>query len=263
MDEDHLEKQLNDYWNDFQHNKISKGDLVSLYLLAYHHLFPTPHWLSWNASRKHTLNDIPSYVFPKNDTHWKEHPCFQRIPATLSLGQIMNQSVFKKETLRSNLGLMHVYCHPQTVHLLDYIPSPIELLEMQANGYRCVTLLRTKVWFHHQFDHRRNLRDFVIHDLEHIWQMFENPTLTKAQVRFSNQLLELTRKGHFDFIRTHAEFTKEFDYIISDMNTHPAHTYATLKSLVLRTKNAKYFSPFHATSHEIQSVMQPLDAFID
>lgn len=148
----------------------------------------------------------------------------------------MNQSVFKKETLRSSQGLVHIFSQPHTVKILDYMPTPIELLEMQAQGFRCVTLLRTQDWFRFTFEHKRNLRDFVIHDLEHIWQMFENPQLTQQQIQFSKKLYELTIAGEFDTLRNDPQFSAEFNYIISDMNTHPAHMFATLKSLVQRQK---------------------------
>lgn len=148
----------------------------------------------------------------------------------------MNQSLFKKETLRSSQGLVHIFAQPETVKILDYIPTPIQLLEMQAQGFRCVTLLRTQNWFGHSFDHKRNLRDFVIHDLEHIWQMFENPQLTRQQIQFSKKLYELTIAGEFDSLRNDPIFSSEFNYIISDMNTHPAHMFATLKSLIQRQK---------------------------
>lgn len=262
MTAENLEAQIHQYWEEFQQRKISKGDFVSLYLILCNQLFPSLHWLSWSASRRHTEKDFSSYVYPKKEDFWKDHPFFKRVPEAHSLGMIINQSVFKKETLRATLGLMHVFTRPETVHILDYIPSPLQLLEMQSQGFRCVTLLRTKKWFSHQFDHKRNLRDFVIHDLEHIWQMFENPALTQAQIRFSKQLLELTQQGHFDFIRNNSEFAKEFDYIISDMNTHPAHMYATLKSLVSRTKNAANSSPHEFQDHEIHAIMKPFDDFV-
>ncbi len=110
----------------------------------------------------------------------------------------------------------------------------MQVLEMQSKGFRCVTLLKEKKWFNHQFDHKRNLRDFIIHDLEHIYQMFENPELTKAQIQFSKTLKDQIKNGTFDRILSNPKLKPEFDYIISDMNTHPSHTFETLKALLIK-----------------------------
>lgn len=261
-----LENQLHFYWDEFQQGKMTKGDIVAVHLLLLHELFPTPHWLIWNPRRQHTTGPLDSMIYPKQLEFWKTHPLLEKIPDTFSLGQIINHSNFKKETLRAILGLVHIFNRPNTVQILDYIPTPMQVLEMQSNGYRCVTLLRTQNWFQHQFDHKRNLRDFIIHDLEHIWQMFEIPTLTKSQIQFSKKLFELTQLGHFDSILAHSDFKPEFDYIISDMNTHPSHTFATLKALLIRHQ----LSVFGVTkgqltsSHEekIALLLSPFETYV-
>jgi len=231
-----LEHRLETLWNQFQKGLLSKGDIVSLYVLSYFDLFPVDNWLCWSRTRSHSLQPLHSSFFPKQHEEWCKFSLIKKIPAEQSLGQIMNQSLFKKETLRSSQGLVHIFVQPETVKILDYIPTPIQMLEMQAQGFRCVTLLRAQNWFRHSFDHKRNLRDFVIHDLEHIWQMFENPQLTWQQIQFSKKLYELTIAGEFDSLRNDPNFSGEFNYIISDMNTHPAHMFATLKSLIQRQK---------------------------
>lgn len=235
--ENSLEYRLNKFWKQFQDGLLSKGDIISLFLLSYCELFPTKNWLCWSSTRQHSKQPIQSSFFPKKETVWSETTIFKKVPVEFSLGQIINQSVFRKETLRANLGLVHVYTQPETIKILDYIPTPIQMLEIQAHGFRCVTLLRDPVWFQHIFEHNRNIRDFVIHDLEHIWQMFEHSDMTQQQTQFSKKLFELTVTGQFDELRNDPQFAGEFNYIISDMNTHPAHMYATLKSLINRQKS--------------------------
>ncbi len=245
-----LECQLEQLWTQFQLGTLSKGDVVSLFLISCNDLFPTPNWLVWSPTRQHSAQNIESSFYPKKHPLWAQHPFFKKVPIDSSLGLIMNQSLFKKETLRSSRGLVHIFNQPETVNILDYIPTPRELLKMQSEGMRCVTLLRSKNWYAHTFDHRRNLRDFVIHDLEHIWQMFAHPTMTKQQIQFSKKLHEMTENGQFDFLINDPQHVAEFNYIISDMNTHPAHMYATLKSLILRQKI------------QSQEILTPLMSFI-
>lgn len=232
-----LESRLSHYWQQYTSGQLTKGDIVSLFLIAYNELFPVSNWISWSPTRCHSSASLFSRVTLEQLSDLKTHPFFKKIPQTSTLGAVMNQSVFKKETLRAAQGLVHVYVRPETVLIVDYIPTPVQVLEMQSQGIRCVTLLRSSEWFYFQFDHKRNIRDFVIHDLEHIWQMFEDPTMTQAQVLFSRQLLSMVRTGVFDFLMKDPIFSTEFNYIMADMNTHPAHTYATLKSLLQRSNN--------------------------
>lgn len=254
---ENLEHHLEDLWNQFLQGKLSKGDIVSLFLISCNELFPISNWLVRSPTRQHSPDALDSLLYPKQHPIWIHHPFFKKVPVEYSLGQIMNQCLFKKETLRSSRGLVHIFNKPNTVKILDYIPTPMELLKMQADGFRCVTLLRSKNWFAHTFDHRRNLRDFIIHDLEHIWQMFENPELTTQQIQFSKKLYELIVDGQFDPLVNDPKFSPEFNYIISDMNTHPAHTYATLKSLILRQKQQpqdilKHFVSFVPEDYLVQ-----------
>jgi hypothetical protein len=257
-----LENYLNFYWQQYQQRTLSKGDVVSIFLILYNELFPTPHWLNYNPDRRLTTRPLRSSFSPKDDPYFSAHPILKKAKTEYTLGMFMNQCLFKKETLRSNLGLMHIYTHPESIHILDYIPTPMQILEMQAAGYRCVTLLRSPNWFDFTFDHKRNLRDFVIHDLEHIWQMFEHSALTASQVSFSQQLLGLTQAGSFDFLLNDEKFAGEFNYIISDMNTHPAHTYATLKSLVIRQKSHGQTRLSTAQEQEIIDIMQHFDGLV-
>ena len=257
-----LESQLNEFWLQYQNNQMTKGDIVSIFLMLYHELFPVRNWLNYCPKRQHSSQQLNSFFVPKLCPLFAAHPFFKKVPAESLMGSVMNQSVFKNETLRSNLGLVHLYTHPETVLILDYIPTPMQILEMQVAGQRCVTLLRTSNWFGYTFDHKRNLRDFVIHDLEHIWQMFEKKQLTNSQVSFSRQLLELINAGSFDFLVNDKVFSSEFNYIISDMNTHPAHAYATLRSLVMRQKNSGKTGPSHKAEQETNTIMEHFDDLV-
>ena len=106
----------------------------------------------------------------------------------------------------------------------------------------------------------------MIHDLEHIWQMFEKPDLQAAQIEFSIRLFNLINTGQFDFLLQDSVFSKEFNYVMSDMNTHPAHSYATLKSLITRQKNqlsgSSKNSSASALESEISDIMQHFDSLV-
>lgn len=255
MTDENLHTLLNNYWLEFQENRLTKGDIVAIFLVLYDFVVPVDNWLQCSPKRRNTLQPLTSLFYPKRSDDFQNHPFFKKYGPEYSMGEIINQSQFKKETLRSTRGLIHVYLQPDTIKILDYIPSPLQVLEMQADGFRCVSLLRSENWYRYAFDHRRNIRDFVIHDLEHIWQMFENPAMTKSQIEFSDRLLKLIQSGRFDFLLSDTRFNGEFNYIISDMNTHPAHTYVTLKSLLLRQK-AK-------SNEEISDIMQHFNSLLN
>jgi len=99
------------------------------------------------------------------------------------------------------------------------IPSPQEMLEIQAQGKRIVS------WLPHikgPILGKKNNWEFMLHDLMHAERFFYSPELYKAQVGFFRWL----EKQAFEISGP------EWDYLRSDMNTHPLHALQFLKHLL-------------------------------
>lgn len=114
--------------------------------------------------------------------------------------------------------------------LLENIPSAHQVLRLQAQGVRPVTM---KVENRSEsILHREDALDFFCHDLEHGHMYFYDRELNLSQQRFFQKILVSLEQGVWDEYRRSPEFEKKFVYLISDMNSHPEHYRAYLNSMI-------------------------------
>jgi hypothetical protein len=136
------------------------------------------------------------------------------------------------------------------------IPSAEELLRLQAGGQRVVTCLfqpeQLTRWVHGRphagasggphagasggphagASGGRDPLGFVLHDLIHAEHFFRDRELYAGQVEFYREVLErLTVSREFSAILASPEAREKFEYIISDMNSHPEHLRGCLAQL--------------------------------
>jgi hypothetical protein len=103
--------------------------------------------------------------------------------------------------------------------LLDHIPTPRALLQLMANGLRCVTLL----------DDAQGL-DFVLHDLCHL-EKFSDPAHHREQIAFFATLqanLERPQWRALDDLLDD-KWRADLEHVISDMNGSPHFLAAVLR----------------------------------
>lgn len=126
---------------------------------------------------------------------------------------------------------------------INQIPSSKEVLRLQAQEKRCVSLIADKIDCL-VLDERDPL-SFLIHDLVHAYKMFSNEYLKKGQVGFYKALLKLfcneTTKEFLDnFCSNDEVFKEDLDYLISDMNSHPRHLFYYLKAILINGIKRKF-----------------------
>ncbi|MEK6773244.1 MAG: hypothetical protein AABY64_04840 [Bdellovibrionota bacterium] len=118
------------------------------------------------------------------------------------------------------------------------IPTPQEILEMQIQGQRCVSVFCEADQLKQIHEHHRDAFLFTVHDLEHAWQFNSQPELFHFQMRWAKLLSDAFIQGPWrSFIDK--ELTDDLNYLISDMNTHPWHALLTLKNLWLQNWKLK------------------------
>lgn len=124
--------------------------------------------------------------------------------------------------------------------LFDRMLTPLEVLALQAQGLRPVSMLIRPLLEHPQAPlqkvlHRQDCFDFLIHDLEHAYMFFHDQQKKQDQIFFFQQMQKEIQSGE-DHCWNQAikdqHMKERFDYAISDMNTHLAHYYHYLKALV-------------------------------
>lgn len=119
--------------------------------------------------------------------------------------------------------------------LLFYTPKVFEVVQMQANGFRCVSVLCDKESLLNKNHAGRDVFSFIIHDLIHADHFFHHFELAQAQIQFASKMLLLFQSEFIqNAIQIDPTFSSEFDYLVSDMNTVPLHLIKSLKSIILR-----------------------------
>lgn len=121
--------------------------------------------------------------------------------------------------------------------LITYIPTPKEVLYWQTLGLRPVTMLISSKRFFKPVLHKEDTLTFLTHDLEHAYKMNHDEEQKKMQVNFFKRIHSLVEwSGFIDLMGHYLEeeqFKKDFDYLLSDMNTHPFHSLKFFKGFLL------------------------------
>lgn len=113
------------------------------------------------------------------------------------------------------------------LQLLSHVPTPLEVLQAQARGERCVSALVTFDEILNFEQDGRDFLSFLIHDLVHAQHFFVDPESSRLQIRFACEMLPIVKSQAFE----NSPLKSEFEYLISDMNSHVIHLLKTLKSL--------------------------------
>lgn len=170
---------------------------------------PRPDAPAWLADIEHaTSQELPGLL-----ADWFRHYQFQ--------GVIPNVPA----------ALYHWLTGAWPLRLLECIPAPRDVLRMQAEGARPVTVFSEFPRLMQPVLGKADAFAFMIHDLEHAYKLLYEPSLYQGQMAFFARLRDCL--DGFEPYLEDAAFAAKFDYLISDMNTHPAHSLQYLKAILL------------------------------
>lgn len=113
------------------------------------------------------------------------------------------------------------------------VPKPLEVLRMQARGYRAVTILTEYPRLREPVLNKPDAFAFFVHDLEHAYKFFHSPALRAGQCAFFTTLEDAFDRGLFEPYFNDGEFVTRFHYLMSDMNTHPEHSRQYLRAILV------------------------------
>lgn len=119
--------------------------------------------------------------------------------------------------------------------LCDSIPAPVEVLRMQAQGRRPVTLIAAYPRLMRPVLNKPNALAFMIHDLAHAYKFFHDPLLHAGQKAFFVRLEKSLARGDFTRHLSDPVFAAKFDYLMSDMNTHVQHSLHYLRAVLIES----------------------------
>ena len=159
---------------------------------------------------------------------------FPNISTPSIIIQSLNDHHWIGHTDRIRRALIQWHLGNYPLQLLHEVPSPLEILKYQALGKRVVTVFSElsqweQMWGPH------DAWNFIAHDLIHADHFFENPVHQKGQMEFYQFVLK--NWAHSEIQPLHSN--PGFEYLISDMNSHPQHLFETLKNLVIQNQKQK------------------------
>jgi hypothetical protein len=112
--------------------------------------------------------------------------------------------------------------------LMFYIPSALEVFELQKNGGRCISFLK-KASELTEFHHHRDAISFIVHDLIHAHEFYANPQRAKQQIGFYLWLDQIKNNPCLKKLQAEsAGFLACWEYVLSDMNSYCGHLLKTL-----------------------------------
>ncbi len=112
---------------------------------------------------------------------------------------------------------------------------PLELLRIQLNGERIVALNEDYETWPYTLYANRDFLGFTLHDLIHADHFFHEPKHRNGQMGFYRFIQNFIEHTSLAQLMQNPEFQTGFEYIISDMNSHPLHLFQTLHSLLFKT----------------------------
>jgi hypothetical protein len=171
---------------------------------------------------------IPELV--RNNTYFQKSPLIKEALSESPVMEFLRNYSWKGKSDRIRRSLFRWHQGHYPLVLWETIPTPFELLKLQAQGKRVITVFKnTSAWEKTHFG--KSAWEFIVHDLIHADHFFENSDWRTGQIEFYQFVLTQWDHELISCIRTHC--SEQFDYLISDMNSHPQHLYQTLSALSL------------------------------
>lgn len=167
---------------------------------------------------------------PRVLQYWEDH-----FPEFKELTPLEFLKTYRFKGLRQNAHLALVAYVTQVWPLIPRwdSPSPEELLEIQAQGDRVVSLL-PQFDFSEKITPDKDNLEFTIHDLEHAAKYFSDKELQKSQQLQFKNLLALAKEADIQELTSNdILYKKDWHYLISDMNTAPAHSWFFFRGTLL------------------------------
>jgi hypothetical protein len=129
-------------------------------------------------------------------------------------------------------SLNFIINNKQLFIITQQIPTPYELLSIQARGQRVLTFDDNfQIWPELNYGHR-DVLSFWLHDLIHAAEFFQDRNKMRQQIFIYRWIELLMNLNVFSEFLLHCKNRIRFEYLISDMNSHPLHLLKTLRAIL-------------------------------
>jgi hypothetical protein len=230
-----------------QSMSLSPTDFTTFYLLLFLRIKHPKNWLQKKNKDKNT-NKMTELFYQE------QIPLLSLIPKSFKLN---NWEIQKLERLNAldlfsdynlkaipesiNRTMVNWYQGIWKIECLQYIPGPRELLRLQVKDTRCLTLITDPLKIDSYVLGTRDPLSFLIHDLMHADQFFNQHESRIGQLGFYFLINAIYDKAELKAqLFSDMQFKKEFEYVSSDMNAYVIHLFKCLKSAINRVDNTDH-----------------------
>lgn len=201
--------------------QLSDAEWATSYLLSGLSLKSPKRWLGG-------VNPVDSLNVPNSQSIFRSHSWSIPIQNKISHFPGLIQLVHRFSLLGVRLSARNALCQWHRGYwpliLTEHIPSAFEMLQVQSQGQRFVTLITEPEQLLNEIHDGRDALSFLLHDLDHAHHFYSQPNLMKGQIGFYRLLFLAYRDGCLLEPQSHTpEWIEKMEYLISDINTHPAH----------------------------------------
>lgn len=186
-----------------------------------------------------TSSTLPQPETPDTIPHFEIYDLTQKlkidwpkkISTTISFSEFLRTVKIKPlpEVLQRAMYFIFTQKYPITV--LDYEPTPSELLQIQCEGRRIITFKNDYPNWPTKLFGKRDPLSFWLHDCIHAEHYFSQPEHFVSQLGFYKFVKSAHAASCWPEISEYPAFEGDFSYLISDMNSHPLHLFKTLKAI--------------------------------
>jgi hypothetical protein len=217
--------------NQLTDGTYSPAEICARYILLHLHARHPAQWLSGPRLKPKDRPPGPALAQLEELGISLSRKQREKLQPLTGIKEIIQYFFFRGVVLDSSEGLAGWLEERYPLRLRLDIPSPDEMLAIQCQGLRYVTLLLEDEQQFQNYGRHQDACDFLLHDFEHAHKFYVDRQTHLGQVRFF-QALSRTLSS-FALWDNDPAFGKDLDYLKSDMNSHPVHLLKYLKAVVL------------------------------
>lgn len=221
---------------------LNNVEKVQAWVMALSCLRRPEDW--YGGKRQQTfLSETRPYAHPLSlETLFKDTPVriSPKLDSAMNLIDFINVCKIKAFPESCNRSLCFIANKKYPLIITEKTPSPKELLKIQISGQRVITINEDCELWPTNYYSGRDFLGFILHDLIHADHFFLDPEHRDGQLGFFHFIENILNDEILNKLLFLDSFKTGFEYIISDMNSHPVHLFQTLHALLFtESKNDK------------------------
>lgn len=215
----------------YKSGAITGPEFVAAYLIT---ILAHRHPGTWLGAKRPHFEIQHEMKTPLSSFGFSFEPNIQkRLEGIQNLGELFSSFAFKATPETVNRAILSWSNGSYGLELMFRIPTPVEVLDQQKQGRRCVTVITKANQLKNYILGERDALSFTMHDLIHADHFYHHNESYQGQLGFYGFLDHCMKENYFTTQLESEKFQGEFEYLIADMNAYAVHLMKCLKSALV------------------------------